>query len=234
MYRAAMAAAQPLVGEETDATGRVLLVDATGHRSDVVAATLRSHLGEHGSVWVDEPPDDLDAAVAPLGLQRAREILRLERPLPLPEAWTAGIATRDFVPGRDEAAWVRVNNAAFASHREQGGWTVDRLRELESEPWFDPAGFRLHERDGRLAAFCWTKVHTESSPPAGEIFVIAVDPAFHGEGLGRALTVAGLEHLAGRGLTHALLYVDADNTPARAMYAALGFTEAARRRLYLP
>jgi mycothiol synthase len=229
-----MTSTGPRIGEETDATGRVLLVDATGHRSDMVASTLGSHLGEHGSVWVDQPPADLDAAVAPLGLQPAREVLRLERSLPLPEEWTAGIATRDFVPGRDEAAWVRVNNAAFASHREQGGWTVDRLRELESEPWFDPAGFRLHERDGRLAGFCWTKVHPDLSPPAGEIFVIAVDPEFHGQRLGRALTVAGLEHLTGRGLRRALLYVDADNTPARGMYAALGFTEAARRRLYLP
>jgi len=229
-----MARSHPIVDEETDATGPVLLVDGAGHPADVLAATIASHLGEHGSVWVDQPPADLDGEVAPLGLQPAREVLRLERPLPLPEGWMAGVPTRDFVPGCDEAAWVSVNNAAFASHREQGGWTVDRLRELESEPWFDPAGFRLHERDGRLAAFCWTKVHAEMDPPAGEIFVIAVDPDFHGLGLGRALTVAGLEHLAGLGLTRAFLYVDADNTPARGMYDALGFTEAARRRLYLP
>jgi mycothiol synthase len=229
-----MAHPHPLVGEETDATGRVLLVDGTGHRSDVVAETVAGHLDGHGSVWVDQPPADLDTAVAPLGLRPAREVLRLERSLPLREQRSAGVPTRDFVPGRDEAAWVEVNNAAFASHREQGGWTVDRLRALESEPWFDPAGFRMHEQDGRLAAFCWTKVHADLAPPAGEIFVIAVDPDFHGQGLGRALTVAGLEHLAGRGLTRALLYVDADNTPARGMYDALGFTEAARRRLYLP
>lgn len=207
----------PAIAEEEDATGLVLLVDASGVTAHDAASAIASARTSHASVWVDEPPEGLDPALADLALAPAREVLRLERPLPLPDDWRAGVATRSFVPGRDEADWVATNNAAFADHREQGGWTVERVVEIEDEPWFDPDGFRIHDRDGRMAGFCWTKVHDDIEPPGGEIFVIAVHPDFHGLGLGRAMTVAGLEHLQATGLRRALLYVDADNTAARGL-----------------
>ena len=75
-----------------------------------------------------------------------------------------------------------------------------------------------------MAGFCWTKVHRESTPVMGEIYVISVDPDFHGPGLGRALTVAGLRHLAGDGVPVGMLYVDGDNVVALRMYDSLGFT----------
>jgi mycothiol synthase len=148
----------------------------------------------------------------------------------LPVARHADVQTRAFDPARDEEAWLAVNNRAFAGHSEQGGWTLATLRRREAEEWFDPEGFRLHEREGRLAAFCWTKVHPSDpdfdGEPVGEIYVIAVDPDFHGHGLGSQLTLAGLDHLAGRGLRHAILYVDAGNEVAVTMYERLGFAIA--------
>ena len=221
----------PIVATEADATGLTLVVSPAGTDADALAEAVAGHLPGHGSVWVDDPPPGTDGALARLLLHPAREVLRLERSLPVD---AAGVPTRAFVPGRDEWAWIAVNNRAFAGHREQGGWTVDRLVALEEEAWFDPEGFRVHERDGRMVGFCWTKVHPDEDPPAGEIFVIAVDPDFAGQGLGGDLTMAGLRHLGDRGLRRALLYVDAGNEPARAMYARLGFEQATRRRLYLP
>ena len=41
--------------------------------------------------------------------------------------------------------------------------------------------------------------------------MIAVDPDFHGQGLGSEMTLAGLDHLASLGIETALLYVDAAN-----------------------
>ena len=97
-----------------------------------------------------------------------------------------------------------------------------------------PAGFFLavrHDPAERLVGFHWTKVHahtrvagrTAGHEPIGEVYVVGVDPAEQGRGLGRALTLVGLAHLKAAGLPEAMLYVDADNAPAIKVYSALGF-----------
>jgi mycothiol synthase len=178
--------------------------------------------GGHVHMWVPKPTGASDDLAASIGLRRGRELLQLRLPLPLDEQAT--IAVRPFVPGLDDAAWLEVNNRAFEWHPEQGNWDLETLRMRQEQSWFDAGGFLLHERDGKLAGFCWTKVHPDHDPPLGEIYVVAVDPGFQGMGLGRSLVVAGLDHLAGLGLTLAVLYVDSDNAGALRLYEKLGFT----------
>lgn len=184
--------------------------------------------GGHVHYWVYEPNEAHTRIADLVGLAPGRDLWQMRVRLPLEE--TTDLVTRPFVPGQDEEAWLEVNNAAFAWHPEQGGWTLDDVRQREAEAWFDPAGFLLHERDGRLAGFCWTKLHEE--PPAGEIYVIAVHPDFAGQGLGRALTVAGLAHLSASTDT-GMLYVDAANTPAVRLYEDLGFTRHSTNRAFV-
>jgi len=176
--------------------------------------------------------DERDAEAA--GLVLVREVLQLRRPLPADPP--PPLAVRPFRPGVDDEAFLRVNNRAFAWHPDQSGWTVDDLHRNEAERWFDADGFLLHERDGELAGFCWTKVHPADGdqPAMGEIYVIAVDPDHTGEGLGRALTLAGLDHLARRGLTVGMLHVEGTNTAARTLYDRLGFTTASAHRWWAP
>jgi mycothiol synthase len=174
------------------------------------------------------------------GFRRARSLWQMRKPLAagpqLPEpVFPPGVTMRTFVPGQDEEAWLAVNARAFAHHPEQGAWTRADLELREAEPWFDPKGFFLAERDGELAGFHWTKVHDDGPDGAGEgeVYVVGVDPGRQGGGLGRALTIAGLRYLRDRGLGQVMLYVDEDNTAAARMYAALGFSRSNTDVMYL-
>ena len=182
---------------------------------------------------------DLPAAAAlarTAGFERFRALWQMRRSLgePLTQpleglALPAGRTLRTFVPGQDEDEWLKLNGRAFAKHPEQGGWTRHDLDLREREPWFDPAGFFIAERDGRMTGFHWTKVH---NPTLGEVYVVGVDPDEQGSGLGRALTLAGLRHLRDLGVDQAMLYVDEDNVPAIRMYEGLGFTRATVDAMY--
>lgn len=209
------------------------VVDARRVLDDVAETALDTFAGGGGGRvfwWVDDPTDADRAFADANGLEPVRRLHEMRRALPLDVH--ASIETRDFFPGADDAAWLSVNNRAFAGHGEQGGWTTEVLDLRMAEPWFDPTGFRLYEVDGRLAGFCWTKLHRELDPVVGEIYVIAVDPDFHGRGLGRQLTLAGLDSIAARGVTEANLYVAADNVAAVGLYEALGFSIHRSRQAY--
>lgn len=215
------------------------VVDPGHRRAGVGTALLDSQLIRVGvgtpsgalRVWAH---GDLPAAAAlarSRALSRGRVLWRMGRSLreavparPLPH----GLRLREFRPGSDDAAWLRVNNQAFAGHPDQSGWTPEDLAARMRAPWFDPRGFLLAVADdGAIAGFHWTKVHAGEGTPYGEVYVLGVDPAAQGKALGPALTVAGLKHLRSRGLRRVILYVDDDNPAARATYQHLGFTDEA-------
>jgi mycothiol synthase len=185
--------------------------------------------------WVAKPSASDDARAASHGFALERDLVQMRCALPVASRVRpdSGLSTRPFRPGSDEEAWLVANNRAFAGHPEQGRWDLAALVEREGEPWFDPDGFRVLEVDGRMAGSCWTKIHRDADPPLGEIYVIGVDPDFQGRGFGRGLTLAGLDWLAGEGLSIGMLYVDAANSAARALYRTIGFVDDHVDRAYV-
>ena len=180
-------------------------------------------------VWAHGDLPAAASVASALGLERNRELLQLRRPLddahpldPVPERHD--VVVRTYAGPSDDAEILRVNNAAFDWHPEQGGWTQHEVDERTGAPWFDPAGVFLafDAADPQtLLGFHWTKV---DKPDLGEVYIVGIDPHAQGRGLGALLTAAGLHHLADRGLGAVELYVEGDNTAALHTYGRLGFT----------
>jgi mycothiol synthase len=226
-----------------DAEGELVVHPA--HRRRGAGTALAARLEELAGgrpvrVWAHGDLPGATALARRRGYERARVLLQMRRDLagvdpdPRP-ALPEDVRVLPFRPGRDEAAWLRVNARAVAHHPEQGTWTADDLRLREAEPWFDPAGFLMAWRGdpdvgGVLLGSHWTKVHPPGDVAAeavGEIYVLGVDPDAQGMRLGQALTDLGLAHLRGRGLGQVMLYVDEDNAAAVRLYEGRGFTRFA-------
>jgi mycothiol synthase len=211
----------------------------SGARREVLAAALGHVRAEGGGVavlWLPGATDADDRELATLGLRPDRDLYEMRVALPLRERprLAPGVGVRSFEPGRDEEAWLVVNNRAFAGHAEQGGWSRETLERRMREPWFDPSLFLLAFDDAGLLGFNWMKVHPPAGadPVLGEIYVIGVDPRGQGTGLGRALAVAGLDAVAERGVTTGSLFCAAGNEPALRLYRSLGFAVHRTDRAY--
>ncbi|BAX94480.1 mycothiol synthase [Mycobacterium shigaense] len=219
-----------------------LVVHPHARRRGVGAAMARAALARtsgRNRFWAHGTLPPAQATASALGLVTVRELVQMRRSLrDVPDAGNPGpgVLIRTYAGTDDDAELLRVNNAAFVGHPEQGGWTEADLAERRSEPWFDPAGLFLafgdaaSDQPGKLLGFHWTKVHLDQ-PALGEVYVVGVDPSMQGRGLGKALTAVGVESLArrladttaGGAEPRVLLYVESDNVAAVRTYQRLGF-----------
>lgn len=212
---------------DPDTVALELAVHPLHRRPGILDALLGAACGVTSArrirAWAFQP--NLAAALERTGFTPERELRQLRRPLPVGEepSFPPTVTVRGFRPGTDEDAWLAVNNAAFGGHPENGGWTRDTLARRMEQPWFHPEAVRMAWLGDDLLGFCWTKMQGSD---IGEIYVLAVSPRAPrlGVRLGRELALEGLRHLADEdGARTAVLYVDATNERALALYTALGF-----------
>lgn len=104
----------------------------------------------------------------------------------------------------------------------------------------DPrAYFRAHGGDywvvrdeaGVVRATCALYLHSDVTPPVGELKSMYVDRAWRRRGVGRALTRMVMGEAAARGCTEMELWSDTRFGPAHAMYESLGFTQIGEREI---
>ena len=227
-----------------------LVVDPThrgqGIRQQLLGAAIKI-CGENLRLWVHGEQEAAHNLASSFNFKKIRTVLQMSKSLSdiqqLP-AIDKEIKIRSFLPGIDSNEWLELNNKVFKDHPEQGGWQLSDLNHRLSEEWFDEKGFFIVEKNEKVIGSTWTKVHGEHShhydseenshahPAIGEIYITAVDPAYAGLGIGKALTITALNYLKHQGLTDAMLYVDFDNKAALRLYISLGFNTISSDNLY--
>ncbi|HWT24743.1 MAG TPA: GNAT family N-acetyltransferase [Solirubrobacteraceae bacterium] len=97
----------------------------------------------------------------------------------------------------------------------------------EHDAWVAVAG-------DRPVGFVAVGLVDEDAARAGEIHMIAVDPAHQGAGAGAALMERALAHIEAQGVALAVVATggDAGHAPARALYERLGFRPLPLVRYY--
>jgi mycothiol synthase len=211
------------------------------HRSKGLGSSILKEAikvcGDKTRIWSHGDLPAAKAIAASLNLERLWSNLLMSKPLGEIQPVTSKYPIRTFIPDFDNLPFLSLNNKVFANYPDQGGWSEDDLKVRLNESWFDEKGFFIAEDKGELIGFCWTKIHgahthshtgeddDHGHEALGEIYVLAVNPDYKGQGVGRDLTITGLNYLKYQGLNNVMLYVGVENKPAVNLYKSLGFNE---------
>ena len=178
-----------------------------------------------GVLQVDVPESDEARrnALVERGWTHIRTHLHLRREgvepanAPVPDGMTLRLAGPADAP-----AVTDVQNTAFTGSwgyapntPEEIAYRIFELPDLRPDPVV------LLEEDGALVGYCWC--HREAEDAPGIVGMVGVLPGRQGQGLGRAVTGAGMDALLELGSPGLEITVDSENPPAIRVYEGLGF-----------
>lgn len=176
---------------------------------------------------VGRPEEDLLRAH---GYQTARWFIDMVRPTlddvavpPMPD----GIELRPVTPDQHEAIW-RANREAFRDHWGGSDESLDALHRILDDPDTDPSAWLIAWDGDEVAGGVWNEIRAEENATLGLrrgwLGSVFTRRPWRRRGLAGALIARSLTLLRDRGMTSAILGVDADNpTGALGLYEAAGF-----------
>ena len=119
------------------------------------------------------------------------------------------------------AAYRGIVPDAFLDGMDVGGW-ADVYRRLLENPPEKMASF-VAEADSKVVGMAATGPNREDDTPySAELFMIYMAPGYWRRGIGQKLMHATTTWLIGQGMTSMIVWVLAENWPARRSYEASG------------
>ena len=113
----------------------------------------------------------------------------------------------------------------------QGDWRGRKVAAIADDCRAQPDGvFVAEDARGQVVGYVTTRLNLVSA--IGWIPNLAVDPAWQGRGLGRALLVHALEFFRASGMQVAKIETLEQNPVGQKLYPSLGFVEVARQVHY--
>jgi len=241
-----------LLHKATGDTPRLMAVGAVDPdwRRRGVGTALMLRAEERAAELVDQRPVPLDLPLhdsvagarelaQSLAYQPVRQFLymvcadALSVPAPI---FPAHIALRDYVQGQDEEEFAAAYGEIFADHWGEEPYTLADEQHRSRAPSFQPEDnlLAIDAKDG-MAGFCLLDPQAAGAagPTLARIDDLGVRPAYRGQGIGRALLLAGMKRLGDRGATSVGLFVDAASPyPAVHLYESLGFVTQDRVTIF--
>ncbi len=205
------------------------------HRRKGLATKLLSYATDRAkqlgakAVHVNISKENADAKIvlAKLGFEFVRRFLqlRLDMVRVLPQDTHQAVPQYRNIQRGDEYELAQIQNRSFAGSWGYNPNTVEELVYELNLSSCSTEDIKLAYEGDKVIGYCWTRTICEigRNERIGQIFMLGVDPAYRGKGIGKGVLFTGLSYLKSKGRRVTELTVDSENKIACNLYKSAGF-----------